>query len=131
MPYSAIPMSAVRRCASGEDGGSLLSSGSNYLDGLFQFAAFKESQAEVQTQAGHGGIERQSLAIEGDGLLVVFLAGFKKAKMGAGFGVVGVRGEDGAPRGLGFGDFALLLQREGGVAVIGGPRRIGLRRLTP
>jgi len=60
----------------------------------------------------------------------VFLARFKKAKMGAGFGVVGVRREDGAPRGLGFDEFSLLLQREGRVALIGGAKRIGPRRPT-
>ena len=68
----------------------------------FEVVGFEESETE--------------LAVERDGLFVMILTGFEEAEVGIGFGVGGVGLEEGAPCCFGLGEFALLLEREGGLA---------------
>ena len=84
----------------------------------FQVAGFEESQAEVEAEAGHGWLESDGLAIKRNGFFVVILSRFKQAEVRVGFSVGGVGLEDGAPGFFGLGEFALLLEGQGGLTEV-------------
>jgi hypothetical protein len=51
----------------------------------FQFFGFEKRQTEIEPQAGHGRLERQRLAVERHGFLVVPLPRLQQAKVGVCF----------------------------------------------
>ena len=98
------------RCALQQDG--------EFGDGGFQVIGLEEGQPKVKTQAGHGWLESERLAVERHCLLVVVLTGFKQAEVSIGLGVGGMGLEEGAPGFFGFGEFALLLKGQSGLAEV-------------
>ena len=99
------------------------------LGRLFEIAILEEGKAEIQLQAGHGGVERGCLSVERDSVGEVFLARFKQAKVGEGFGVLRMGFQDGLPCRLCLSEVTLLFEAVGRLSlVVGGRRRLGLRR---
>ena len=84
-----MPISAVTRCASGEDAGCCLSRGRNVWIASLSSPPLKRARPEIQAQAGHRRIERQRFAIERNGFFVMFLARFEETQVRVWLGVRG------------------------------------------
>lgn len=92
--------------------------GCEFGDCGFQFSAFEEGEGEIETQTGHAGFEREGFAVERNCFLEVILPRFEQAEVRVGLGIGGVSLEEGAPGLFALGEFALLLEGEGGLTEV-------------
>lgn len=99
-------------------GGRVAVEGFEDMRGCFEIAGFEEGEAHVELEAWHGGVDGGGATIVADRVGVMLLLRRKEAEMGAGFGVAGVRFQDGLPCGFGGGGVALLFEGEGGVSLL-------------
>ena len=101
----------------GRTGGGSLQALLEFRQGALQVLRLEERQPEIQAQAGDIGIDGQRFSVERHRFLVVFLPGFEQSELRVGLRIGRVGLEIDAPRRLGFGVLALLLQGERGLAI--------------
>jgi len=82
------------------------------LDRATQVSGLEEGKTKIDAQTRKVRVEAQAFVVEGDRLFVVFLARFKKAKMGVGFSRIRLGGEQRPPGGFSSDGIALLLERK-------------------
>ena len=78
--------------------------------GVFVLACLEVRQAQVEAQAGNGGIERHGLQVKLNRLGVMLLASLEQAEMGQRLGIAGLRGRERPPGIFGGGCVALMLE---------------------
>ena len=100
------------RSASGEDSGLAFEQGFKGLYCRREIPSLEVRKTEIEAQARHLRVQAQSLAVENDRLLVMLLARLQKTKMRISFSVIWLAAQERSPTGFGFGDLALLLERE-------------------